>query len=194
MQAHEYRRTIIPTQGNTHLLNRLWGCEVGKAKRVIKQKLIENQDIRDLIDNPELANTDDYSEYLYTNIFPFLVIPSTISEKQNYICFKVDDADSHYYNNQRMNNDIMKVVNIQFMVLVHKDNAKTEYGVERHDAIAYIIKKIFNWSQNLFDFRMRCVSDIEGVTDNDYLTRTLTFEVEQTSDLNDTRRVNAYNN
>ena len=78
MELHDYKRSLIPTQGNTDLANRLWSCDVGTTKRKIKQKLIENQDIRDLLNNDDLKDTDDYSNYLYKNIFPFLVIPDTI--------------------------------------------------------------------------------------------------------------------
>lgn len=194
MELHEYKRSLIPTQGNTGLANRLWNSDVGTVKRKIKQKLIENQDIRDLINNADLKDTDDYSNYLYQNIFPFLVIPDTIYESKAYICFKVDDADTNYYNGVRKDNPLMKVVEIEFMVVVHKDVVETNYGIDRHDALAYVLKQMFSHSENLFGFRLRCVSDIEGVTDNNFITRTLTFEVEEPSNLTDTRRKNPYGN
>lgn len=194
MELHEYKRSLIPTQGNTGLANRLWNSDVGTVKRKIKQKLIENQDIRDLINNADLKDTDDYSNYLYQNIFPFLVIPDTIYESKAYICFKVDDADTNYYSGVRKDNPLMKVVEIEFMVVVHKDVIETNYGIDRHDALAYILKQMFAHSENLFGFRLRCVSDIEGVTDNNFITRTLTFEVEEPSNLTDTRRKNPYGN
>lgn len=194
MELHEYKRSLIPTQGNTGLANRLWNSDVGTVKRKIKQKLIENQDIRDLINNEDLKDTDDYSNYLYQNIFPFLVIPDTIYESKTYICFKVDDADTNYYNGVRKDNPLMKVVEIEFMVVVHKDVVETNYGIDRHDALAYVLKQMFSHSENLFGFKLRCVSDLEGVTDNNFITRTLTFEVEEPSNLTDTRRKNPYGN
>lgn len=194
MELHEYKRSLIPTQGNTQLANRLWNSDVGTVKRKIKQKLIENQDIRDLLNDDDLKDTNDYSNYLYHNIFPFLVIPDSIYESRSYICFKVDDADTNYYNSVRKDNPLMKVVEIEFMVVVHKDVVETSYGIDRHDALAYVIKQLFAYSEKLFGFRLRCVSDIEGVTDNNFVTRTLTFEVEEPSNLTDTRRRNAYDN
>ena len=194
MELHDFKRSLIPTQGNTGLANRLWSCDVGTVKRKIKQKLIENQDIRDLLSNDDLKDTDDYSNYLYTNIFPFLVIPDTIYESRSYICFKVDDADTNYNYRQRKENPLMKVVQIQFMVVVHKDVVETPYGIDRHDALAFLIKQIFQYSEKLFGFKLVCMSDIEGVTDSNFVTRTLTFEVQEPSNLTDTRTKNAYDN
>lgn len=194
MLAHEYRKTVINPEGDTRLSQRLWESDVSQTKRTIKQKLIDNQDIRELLDNADLRDTDDYSDYIGENIFPFLLIPDTISEKKNYICFKADDADTFYFDGQRKDNPLMKVVQVEFLVLVHKDNVPTKYGIERHDALATVIKQIFAWSEHIFPFRLRCTSDIEGVTDNDYATRTLLFEAEYPNNLTDTRRKNAYGN
>jgi hypothetical protein len=194
MEAHEYRKTVYTPEGDTLLLNRLWADDISKTKRTIKQKLIQNQDIRTLIDNPDLKDTDDYSNYLYTNIFPFLLIPATISDKRNYICFKVDFADDSYYEDMRKENYLMRVVNIQFTVLVHKDNAKTDLGVERHDALACVIRQMFSWAEKDFPSRLDPISDVEGITDNDYLTRTITFNAEYSRELTDSRRKNPYSN
>lgn len=193
MEAHEYRH-LLSVNGKTELEKRLWECDTGKVKRIIKQKLIENQDIRTLIDNPNLKDTDDYSDYMFTNIFPFLIVPTTITDKMNYILFKVDDADDNYYEMQRRDNPIIKPVHIEFMVLVFKDNIRTDFGVERHDALAFVIKQIFAWSDNIFPFRLRCISDIEGVTDNNFATRTLEFEIQMPNNLTNTRRENPYGN
>lgn len=194
MEAHEYRKVIYTPEGDTQLLSRLWADDISKTKRTIKQKLIQNQDIRTLIDNPDLKDTDDYSNYMYVNIYPFLLIPSTISDKRNYICFKVDFADDSYYEDVRKENYIMRVVDIQFIVLVHKDNARTDLGVERHDALACVIRQIFSWAEKDFPAQFVPISDVEGVTDNDYLTRTITFNAQYGRELSGTRRKNPYSN
>lgn len=195
MELHDYKKTIIPEDGsNTRLGQRLWESDISATKRTIKEKLINNIDIRTLLDNPDLADCEDYAEYLGTNIFPYLVIPSTITDSMNYICFKVDDTDTNYFNSEKRDNPLMKVNTIQFMVLVHKKNAKTIYGLERHDAIAFVVRQIFGWAENIFPFKVRCISDVEGITDNSFLTRTLTFEAQYTNNLYEGRRINPYNN
>ena len=195
MELHEYKKEIQNADGpDTRLGRRLWESDISKVKKVIKNRLISNSDIRELLDNPDFADTDDYASYLGVNIFPFIFIPNTISEKRNYICFKVDDINPSRFDGSNRNNPIMKVESIQFLILVHKDNTKTRYGMERHDALAFLIKQIFNWSSKDFPFRLRCVSDVEGVTDNNYASRTVTFETQDTNNLYEGRRQNAYDN
>lgn len=203
MELHDYKKTVIPTEGKTGLIGRLWNDEVTKTKRIIKQKLVYNQDIRVLLDDQYFSpysgqivegKSNDYQDYMYRDIFPFLVLPNTLTEKGNYICFKVDDADDNYFEGIRRDNSVMKVVNIQFMVLVHFDNVRMDTGMERHDAIASVIKKLFAWSDNSFPFRLVCTSDVEGVADNAFVIRTLNFEAVYPNNTTDTRRKNAYGN
>ena len=70
----------------------------------------------------------------------------------------------------------MKLQYIQFVVFVHKDLIKTKYGVARHDLLSYIIRDLFNRS-HLFGHELKLCSDKEGVTDTDYTTRTLKFQL-----------------
>ena len=57
-----------------------------------------------------------------------------------------------------------------------QDLVKTKYGMARHDCLSYIIRDIFNLS-NCIGPQMQIVSNVEGVADNNYLTRTLKFEL-----------------
>jgi len=195
MEAHEFRRQLIPGHGNTRLEHRLWQSDIGQIKRAIKQQLIDNEDIRKLLGDEKLEALGDPAEYLYKAIYPYLLIPDAMHEQKAYICFKVDDADTNYYENVRKENPLMKVVEIQFMVVVHNGVVETDYGIDRHDGLAYLIREIFSYSEKLFGFKMRCVSDIEGVTDSAFVTRTLTFEVEQPANLDEFgRRKNQHGN
>ena len=58
----------------------------------------------------------------------------------------------------------MKNQYVQFVIFVHKDLVKTKYGMERHDAIGYIVRDIFHLS-NMLGQQMEMVSNAEGVTD-----------------------------
>jgi hypothetical protein len=53
---------------------------------------------------------------------------------------------------------------------------KTKYGVDRHDLIGYLLRDIFNLSNKLGP-QMELVSNREGITDTDFYTRTLKFEL-----------------
>ena len=73
-------------------------------------------------------------------------------------------------------NEVMKNQYVQFVIFVHKDLAKTNFGMARHDCLGFIIKDIFHLS-NMLGAQMVLVSSVEGATDTDYLTRTLKFEL-----------------
>jgi hypothetical protein len=73
-------------------------------------------------------------------------------------------------------NDRMKQQFIQFVVFVHKDLVKTRYGIARHDLLGYLIRDLFNRS-HLFGHELKLVTNKEYVTDTDYATRTLKFQL-----------------
>lgn len=49
-------------------------------------------------------------------------------------------------------------------------------GIPRHDLIACIIRDRFNWS-NIFGVQCNLVSSKEALTDNNYISRTMVFEL-----------------
>ena len=59
-------------------------------------------------------------------------------------------------------------------------------GVGRHDLIGARIKDAINWS-NKFGTQCELVEDLENVTDTDYATRTLVFEMETPKNIVKTR-------
>ena len=143
--------------------------DISLSKRIIETVLCNDPDIIEIIDNPELdPNAPD--EYLYNNIYPFVRIPGTQDVSKTFICYSIDDMG------QSERNNIMKQQYIQFVVFVHKDLIKTKYGVARHDLIGALIRDLFNRS-HLFGHELVLVTDREGVTDTDYTTRTLKFQL-----------------
>ena len=143
--------------------------DIGLAKRIIETVLCNDPDVIELIDNPNLDPAVP-DEYMYENLFPFIRIPGTQDISKNFICYEVDDISD----NPR--NDRMKQQIIQFVVFSHKDLIKTQYGVPRHDMISYVIRDLFNRS-HLFGHELKLVSNRGGVTDTDYYTRTLKFQL-----------------
>lgn len=143
--------------------------DISMSKRIIENVLCNDPDIIEVLDSQSLDPTLP-EEYLYTHIFPFIRVPGTRDTSMNYICYSIDDTSDLEYNK------VMKIQSIQFVVFVHKDLIKTKYGVARHDLLGYIIRDLFNHS-HLCGHELKLIYDREGVTDVDYCTRTLRFQL-----------------
>ena len=143
--------------------------DIIRKKRLIEHILYSDEDIIEIIDNPDI-DPDVPEDCVGKNIFPFLRIPGVQDVSKNFITFTIDDM------NLMPGNQVMKSQYIQFVVFVHKDMINTKYGMERHDLLGYLIRDIFNLSNKLGP-QMELVSNREGITDTDFYTRTLKFEL-----------------
>ena len=156
--------------------------DIISMKRLIKQKLIADTDILEALNNKDI-DIDSPDEFLDTNIFGFIRIPQTQDTVRNFICFTVDDIEADRYNTH------MKIQQIQFNCICHLDDMKTEYGIDRHDLLSYLVRSIFNWT-NDFGLQFKLVYNKESTIDSDYYCRTLKFEATQPNSLNNARRYN----
>lgn len=110
-----------------------------------------------------------------SNIRPFLFIPDTQTEVKHYICYQVsfDETPRHQ--------DTLKYTTITFTIFVHGNDSMDKLTmIPRHDLIASIIRERFNWS-NIFGMQTHLISSKEFTTDNNYLARTLVFQVIDTN-------------
>ena len=115
-----------------------------------------------------------------SNIRPFLFIPDTQTEVKHYICYQVAFDEMPRYQ------DTLKYTNITFTIFVHgNDRYDKLTGIPRHDLIASIIRERFNWS-NIFGMQTHLISSKESTTDNNYLVRTLVFQVVDTNGIYNT--------
>ena len=106
-----------------------------------------------------------------SNIRPSLFIPDTQTTVNSYICYQVMFDELPRYSN------IQKYTEITFNIFVNgKDRTDKLTGIPRHDLIASIIRERFNWS-SIFGMQTHLISSKESVTDNNYLVRTLIFQV-----------------
>lgn len=115
-----------------------------------------------------------------SNIRPYLFIPDTQTEVKHYICYQVsfDEMPRHQ--------DTLKYTNVTFTIFVHGNDRNDKLtGIPRHDLIASIIRERFNWS-NIFGMQTHLVSSKESTTDNNYLVRTLVFQVVDTNGIYNT--------
>lgn len=109
------------------------------------------------------------------NIRPYLFIPATQTEVKHYICYQVAFDESPRYQ------DTLKYTNVTFTIFVHGDDRMDKLtGIPRHDLIASIIRERFNWS-NIFGMQTHLISSKESTTDNNYVVRTLVFQVVDTN-------------
>ena len=143
--------------------------DIVRKKRIIGEMLYSDPDIIEVLDNPELDPSCP-DEYLYQNIFPFIRIPGTQDVSKSFITFMLDDMETAQIN-KAMKSQFLKVV-----IFVHKDLVKTKWGADRHDLLAYLVKDVFHLSNSL-GLQLNLTSNREGVTDADYCTRTLQFEM-----------------
>ena len=157
--------------------------DISKMKRQIKQMLIADTDILEVLHNPDI-DIDSPDEFLDTNIFGFIRIPNTQDTVRNFICFTVDDIEEHRFN------EVMKLQDIQFVVICHLSDMKTEYGIDRHDLLGYLIRDTINWT-NLFGLQFKLIYNKESTIDGDYYCRTLKFEAIKPNSLNNARMANS---
>ena len=104
-------------------------------------------------------------------IRPDLFIPDTQTKVNSYVCYQVMFDELPRYAN------IQKYTEITFNIFVNGQDRTDELtGIPRHDLIASIIREKFNWS-SIFGMQTHLISSKESVTDNNYLVRTLIFQI-----------------
>ena len=112
-----------------------------------------------------------------SNIRPSLFIPDTQTIVNSYVCYQVMFDELPRYQN------IYKYNEIIFNIFVNgKDRTDKLTGIPRHDLIASIIREKFNWS-SIFGMQSKLISSKESTTDNDYVVRTLIFQIEDTNNI-----------
>ena len=106
-----------------------------------------------------------------SNIRPFLFIPETQDEVKNYVCYQTSYGDLVRYNDKEKN------LIVTFTIFVNgKDSMDKLTDIPRHDLIASIIREKFAWI-GLEISTTTPFGDKESTTDNNYLVRTLQYEV-----------------
>ena len=110
-----------------------------------------------------------------SNIRPSLFIPDTQTTVNSYVCYQVMFDELPRYQN------IYKYNEIIFNIFVNgKDRTDKLTGIPRHDLIASIIRERLNWS-SIFGMQSKLISSKESITDNNYVVRTLIFQIEDTN-------------
>lgn len=143
--------------------------DIIRKKRLVEKILYTDEDIVEILANHDIDPSVP-EDIIGKNVFSFLRVPGVQDVSKNFITFTIDDVS------RMPNNKVMKSQYVQFVIFVHKTMVETKYGVDRHDLLGYIIRDIFNLSNKLGP-QMELMSSIEGITDTDFYTRTLRFEL-----------------
>lgn len=115
-----------------------------------------------------------------SNIRPYLFVPETQTNIKHYICYQVGFDDIPRYEVTQKYNEVV------FNIFVNgKDSIDECTGIPRHDLIASIIREKVNWS-NIFGRHAKLISSKESTTDNDFLVRTLVFQIVDTNSIVET--------
>ena len=168
-----------------------------KYKDIIKKALLNCPELLCALNNKELESElfDDDGNLLIdkdtgellgevdryfgdnSNIRPSLFIPDTQTTVNSYVCYQVMFDELPRYQN------IYKYNEIIFNIFVNgKDRTDKLTGIPRHDLIASIIRERFNWS-SIFGMQSKLISSKESTTDNNYVVRTLIFQIEDTNSI-----------
>lgn len=138
-------------------------------KEIIKQKLIDNQNLLYVLNNHDLDIEESPEDYIGTSIYPYYLLPDAQEEVKNYICFETGFTEVKKYN------EIMKLEQITFYIMCDVKTAHTDFGIARHDLLAALIDDEFCWG-NEFGTKMKLVDDQPRAIDNNYVSRILVFE------------------
>lgn len=169
--------------------------DVIKYKNIVKNKLLDcpellyslndEEFISELFDDNGNMVVDedgnligDVDKYFGENslIRPVITFPGTQTEVKNFLCYQVG-----FENTPRYGNGFQKYTQIIFTIFVNNQNLVDALtGIPRHDLIGSILRERFNWS-NIFGMQTHLISNKESTTDNDYVVRTLVFQI---TDLN----------
>lgn len=166
-----------------------------RCKEIIKDTLLHCPELlylfhektfeKELFNDDGTLNTEGDWDIYYGkdgNIRPYIYIPETQEQIKHYLCYRVMFDDSPNYNK------IEKYLQITFYIFVNGEDAiESNTGVCRHDLMASILRDKFNWS-NIFGTQCRFISDTENITDNYFLTHTLTFELTKLNSIVKTRQ------
>ena len=107
-------------------------------------------------------------------ILSFLKVNDIQKEVLNFVMFDISDERPSY------TSEMIKQQYVTVLILVHEDDMETEYGIDRVDLLAYIIKDLLCWS-NKTGISMKLYSDEPAISDSKYYSRTLKFLIKATN-------------
>ena len=138
-----------------------------------KREAIKNQPTEAELE--ERRQIEEYNRKVSKpQIISFLKVNDIQKEVLNFVMFDISDERPSY------TSEMIKQQYVTVLILVHEDDMETEYGIDRVDLLAYIIKDLLCWS-NKTGITMKLYSDEPSITDSKYYSRTLKFLIKATN-------------
>ena len=148
--------------------------EIVRYKYKIKKQLTSNPDILNVLhwNGKEVGNGDSY---LDKAIFDYMRLPDMKDTVKSYICFEVNESIPSYASKQIDRNVIFRLIS-------HKDDVKTDWGVNRPDLMSTIIQDMFDWS-NVLGLKLVKQYNTPMVVDDDYYYREICYKIEGSNNI-----------
>lgn len=147
-------------------------------KQMILKDLYSDSDIIEVLHNVDLqAKNAPPEDYHNVNIFSYLKIPDTQSVVKNFICFEINDVNEVYHTSNFVERDVI------FRTVSHKDDVKTEYGIDRQDLLGMLVKDRMSWT-NYMGMRLQKEYDSGKVAENGYYYRDIRFIIQAPNAMN----------
>ena len=147
--------------------------DIARFKYKVMQELTSNPDVLRTLHNnyleEKISDWDHPNGDMYrdVNIFDFMKLPSLKGEIFNYICFEVSTTNSY--------SEDFVVTNLYFRTVSHVRDMKTDWGMQRHDLLALIIKDQFDWSK-VFGMTLVKMSDVGKIGEDDFYYREIVYQ------------------
>ncbi len=153
------------------------GYELGEFKNTIIRKLIQDENVRRLLDPHDECEYED--DLIYKHIFPFGRVPGTEEEVRTYITVKA------HVPSISPRNDTIRNVRIEIRVYAHHDMMRIPgESMDRIDLLGAIIDSMINEQMYLGIDPVRLESSTEHILDAKHSYREMFF---RTDDINSRR-------
>lgn len=140
-----------------------------KFKRQIASMLINDERIFELVNNDELKSAEDM---MYANLYPFIRVPEAPDEQLNYICYRI------YVPKVYSGSTLFQRLVVEFYVISHQGEMKTDEGATRIDLLAEEVEQLFNGYTGLGKKPIELISNEEDGCGSNHRCRILRFEAE----------------
>jgi len=143
--------------------------EIGYIKSQIISRIINNQEILNLINKDMVDNPNDYID---THIFKYVKVPPTIETETTYLCVEIYIPTDH-------TEDLTKQMIVEIHILAHCkiQNIKGLDGT-RPDEISGLIEKILSKDNEIGLRKLLMISNTPNAYTTNHYGRTMRFIAE----------------
>lgn len=149
-------------------------------KQRVANVLSKDEDmLRCLHTNEFISTKNELNGEVYLNkyLFTYLRLPDNKSSVKNYVCIETEENHGYNYDDKEIINMMVTI-----RCVVHKDDMKTDWGVNRADLMASIVKKDFDWSHAAGGLEFQKQQEYSGLANNEYYYRDIVYLIKVPND------------